>query len=194
MNLTSHQITRKGNLKNHRIRRLFDIKTAHQLDRRENHLSDTRDSHYASLQKPDHTFIRAHWKQQIVRVKRRSQLHSFGQIFVRQCGIGDGMQRKIGRTGQRAEVREEFDDWRSDGDRTNLHADRCSEKRFFVRREDWRKQGNATHREGNLRRKRPFSPCSTSEGTPDFEKSRFLCILHPVIRQFVHEKELRRDQ
>lgn len=152
MNLTSHQITRKGNLKNHRIRRLFDIKTAHQLDRRENHLSDTRDSHYASLQKPDHTFIRAHWKQQIVRVKRRSQLHSFGQIFVRQCGIGDGMQRKIGRTGQRAEVREEFDDWRSDGDRTNLHADRCSEKRFFVRREDWRKQGNATHREGNLRR------------------------------------------
>ena len=62
MNLSSNPITRKGNFENHRVRRLLHIKTTHQLDRGENHLSDARNSHYASLQNPDHTFIGTHRK------------------------------------------------------------------------------------------------------------------------------------
>lgn len=62
MNPSTNPITRKGNFENHRVRRLLHVKTTHQLDRWENHLPDARNSHYASLQNPDRTFIGTHRK------------------------------------------------------------------------------------------------------------------------------------
>ena len=64
------------------------------------------------------------------------------------------MQRKIGRAGERAEIGEEFDDGRSDGDRANLHADRCSEKRFFVEMRHTGKEISAAFLCGSVSEKR----------------------------------------